>query len=509
MTKRPNIIYIVTDQQRYDSLGCNGNPLARTPNLDALADSSLVFDRCMTPHAVCMPSRASMMTGLYPSGHGVWTNGVATPRADYVPCVDNDSVLRADHPARGPVPSHLPTLADVLAEAGYHTASVGKLHLTPTRSHPDFGYEECTQRWVDDPSWKDWHGPYFGFQEVWMTLNHGERCGGHYGHWLEAHHPDISAAREAARSGPKPTAMRDVYRGALTVESHHSTWIGDQASHVLRRQAREERPTFMWVGFPDPHHPFTPPRELAEAFESVEVPDVCAATVDHKPSAYQFINHKPGSMRVPAEAVRLMRQYTAAMVHLIDLSVQRIIETLKELGQWEDTVILFTSDHGDFLGDFGLGYKFPVADRTLNHVPMLMRVPGVTAARVSDAVSHVDLMATFCDLAGATPPCHHGQSMLHVAAHGRDPDRPVLTQHFGHGNDPRQINFTIHESDHRYTYYPGTGERELYDLSADPCELNNLARGGSGGTVEQRMHGRLLEAIARTYAPYSNRVALW
>ena len=173
--RRPNIVLIVTDQQRYDSLGCTGNRFAVTPSLDALAGEGCLFTRHFTANPVCMPSRATMMTGCYPATHGVVTNGIPLPRRQYVRAdganVERDGV---------PVISQLPTLGDVLGQAGYTTGSIGKLHLTPTQCDPDLGYEESTARWRNDPAMNQWHGPYYGLQEVDMTLGHGERMQGHY-----------------------------------------------------------------------------------------------------------------------------------------------------------------------------------------------------------------------------------------------------------------------------------------------------------------------------------------
>ena len=508
MTQRPNIVLIMTDQQRFDSLGCCGSRFARTPNLDALAADSLNFRRCFTPHAVCMPSRASALSGLYPSAHGVWANGVPLARHDHVAALDDNGMVPASHPARGTYPSHVPLLTDALRDAGYHTASVGKLHLTPTHSHPSLGFAESTARWRENPELADWHGPYCGFDEVHLTLGHRERCGGPYGHWLEKHHPAAVASRDRAASGPK--LRHDLYPGGLPIEAHPTTWIADQAAALIRRQAQSDNPTFLWVGFPDPHHPFTPPAELAREFESIDIDEPCTHECVGKPAAYRHITTGPGSMRVPRQIVRIMRQYTAAMVHLIDRAVGQIVTALKKSGQWDNTVLVFTSDHGDFLGDFGLAYKFPVADRTLNHVPLIVRLPQTPGRAVDAAVSNVDLAPTLCSLANTAMPAPvHGQDLLAVAQHGRSADWPVLIQHYGHGLDPAQVNFSLVNDRWRFTLYPATGDRELYDHRDDPCELRNLAAPDAPTDTEQQLHRALLEAQLRTETRNSARVALW
>jgi len=246
-----NVVLIVTDQQRYDSLGCTGNAFALTPNLDALAetDHACVFDRHFTAAPVCMPSRASTMTGCYPAAHGVWTNGIPLPRDEYATLSDNvrKQVEKSSAlPGSQTLPSHHVTLPDAFADAGYATASVGKLHLTPTESHPDLGFEECNQRWIHDPAMNDWHGPYFGFQHVDLSLNHGVNLRGHYEHWLRTHHPD-TAAKVYGKLGDieRPTPLGDLFAAPIEPDVHPTMWCADRAAKRIDHYARTQQPFFL------------------------------------------------------------------------------------------------------------------------------------------------------------------------------------------------------------------------------------------------------------------------
>jgi arylsulfatase A-like enzyme len=510
---RNNFILIVTDQQRHDSLGCTGNRYAVTPHLDRLAKDrrTLLFQRHIAANSVCMPSRASLLTGLYPGAHGVWYNGVALPRAGYVPTTTPP--IPASHVAGGCCPSHISTLPDLFSENGYHTASVGKIHLTPTGSHPSLGFEESTLRWEQDPGMREWRGPFYGFQNVDLTLGHGEGVGGHYGYWLRENHREAVAAREAARQAPRPfPEVEQLYPGGLTSDVHPTTWIGDRACEYIRGRAGNEQPFFLWVGIPDPHHPFSPPADLASEFETHDTMPVGAGpeTLLARPSAYRHLD----GWKVPAAAVKRIRQYTDAMNHLIDRQVGKIVQTLRETGQWDNTVLIFTSDHGDWLGEHGLAYKFTVGSESLNHVPLLMRVPASVVAdlprqrRIRAATSHTDILPTLCAFSGMIIPENvHGRGLMERGRTGDDESRPVMVTNYC----PRaeHSNFTIYDNRYRLTWFPRTGELELYDHHADPFEVANLAGQAQHGRRVKRMLDRLQQFHCRTNVPVAGRVAMW
>ncbi len=495
LPKAPNVVLILTDQQRYDSLGCNGNAFADTPNLDALAHEACCFDRHVTANTVSMPSRASMISGRYPSSHGVWINGVPLPRRCY-------------SPVQHELASHVPTLADVLKEAGYATGSVGKLHLTPTQCAPSYGYEESRGRWQNDPQMVQWHGPYFGFDHVELTIGHGENIKGHYSHWLRQAHPAMAervAQHGTAAARPFPE-FGQLYRGAHTCETHPTTWVGDRASAYIERHGNGQQPFFLWVGIPDPHHPFTPPEELAAMFESrgyqpSQSKRECLAS---KPKPFaKMIDQRP----VHDEAIGLMRRYTDAMVHLIDRTVGAIIDTLKAQGIWDETVLVFTSDHGDWLGDFGLYTKGPHACMALNHTPLIVHAPGTDLrGRVDAPVSNTDILPTICALTGAKmPEATQGESLLAVSKGERR--LPVMVQ--TGGPRPEATNLTVVDQQYRYTWYTATGERELYDHAADPHENDNLLADGRSHPEAPRLHEMLLDGVARTWSPDCGRICNW
>jgi len=508
MTDRPlNIVFICTDQQRYDSLGCTGNRHARTPRLDALAGESTVFDRHITAHPVCMPSRAAMMTGCYAAAHGVWTNGIPLPHRDHVKLTDSlqAKVDRGDVGGRI-VPSHLPTLPELLVEAGYATAAVGKLHLTPTQSHRDLGFAESQQRWDEDPSMADWHGPYYGFQHVDVTLDHGGIPNGHYRHWLNAHHPEVAAMmRGAGDSANRPCALGDLYAMPCPAELYPTAWVADRACDRIAActEPGREQPFFLWVGIPDPHHPFTPPAETLEQFtDNPTMPAEVEPPTGVTPAA-SWREQRSGKP-LDAGSIEMARRHTDAMVHRIDRAVGRIIDQLKARGVWDRTLLVFTSDHGDYLGDYGLIRKTDRACRVLNHTPLIVRHPDRDPRRVATAVSNTDHLPTLCRVAGVEPPTDiHGEDLFAAIDRGRR--RPVMVQ--SATGRAEATNLSIFDDRYRLTWHPGRQRVELFDHEADPMEWADV--GSEQPSVRDRLLGELRRAFGETVSPRCGRVSTW
>ncbi len=509
MNKKPNIIFIITDQQRYDSLGCTGNPHAVTPHLDALAAESTLCTRFITNSAICSPSRASIFTGLQASTHGVWTNGIALPRAEYTPVTESSQNA---FPGKWVAPT-IRTFADHFKEAGYRTISVGKLHFTPYFSHPDLALEESELYWKMNPEkMAAWDGPYYGFEDVTLSQSHGELIyGGHYGAWLRKNHPEVV---EAVIESRKTRTLEfpehpNLYPSEIPEELHNTTWLGDRACEKIREAKELEKPVMMWVGFPDPHSPYVPPKALAEEFATHDVlpSAVPYACCDDKPEAFQNLMRKRNAHLERPEWNKRIRQYTDALNTMIDKSVGRIVDTLKELGEWDNTILVFTSDHGDFLGDYGMDGKCVPACNSLNHVPFILHAPGQNLPeQIDGAISGVDLFPTLCDLAEIEQPEDlHGESILQVESSGRQ--HPVMVQHFTPKRE--RTNLSVYDDRFRYTFYTATDERELYDHTADPTELANLAADPAYAEEMERLHRALTDELTRTTLPRAGRVAVW
>jgi arylsulfatase A-like enzyme len=500
---KPNILVIHADQQRYDSLGCMGNPYVRTPNLDRLAAEGTLFTRHISSNTICMPSRASLFTGLYPPGHNVWTNGVPLNRREYAD-VNTGVVGEMVRPEP-------PTMADVFAGAGYDTLALGKLHLTPNLAPPAYGFPETWARW-DDGHLNDWHGPYYGFRHVEMTQGHGEQpCHrGHYADWLQTEHPDAyRAVVEDAEGRDLPVpGLRDLYPSPVPGELHNTTWLADRFCDYLDGRSTAGDPFFAFVGFPDPHHPFTPSHDVWALFEDAEVHepfDPAGEGARGTPVAHAGTDVSDLTM----EERRMIIRATYAMVYQIDLAVGRMMEGLQRAGLWENTIVVFTSDHGDFLGDHGRLRKGYTPSDALLHLPFVLRAPGALRSgdlpeRVDTPMSNVDVLPTLTSLAGmAAPDWIHGRDITAVVREGCD---HVALAYCSNG-DPAVTNYTLYDDVYRFTLYPQRDHVELYDHRRDPGEVRNLATSESDrvAAMRRRVEARLLLHRNPTLA----RVSAW
>lgn len=506
-----NLLVLQTDQQRYDSLGCTGNPFAITPNLDAFGRSGTVFSRHIATNPSCMPSRASFATGLTPLAHGVWSGGVSLPREEYHRVDPESRKIFERVFDRGLFPPR-ETLADMLGQRGYQTAALGKLHFTAKLADPSHGFEESTSMWADD-SLADWTGPYYGYQYVQLILGHGEKAcdhnAGHYARWLEREHPDVVAeVRSGAAREARPfPGQKGLYLSRVPAQLHNTSWLADRACDYLEERA-ESQPFFLHVSFPDPHHPYTPPADL---LDELGLPDVPAPAprgdaFHKKPAAVQRaltardFQSKPGVTRTAAQHVALANA-------LVDRAVGRILTALDEAGLAEDTVVLFTSDHGEFLGDYGTLFKQFVAARPLVHVPFLLRAPGHDLARLADVpMSNADVVPTMLGLLGEPIPT--GLQGVDLLTADTEQHTPMVVNYAARDEE---TSFSVFDRDHRYTFFPRTGDEELYDHRADPFELDNLAFEPSADAHERcvELRRRTLELHARYDVPSHGRIAAW
>jgi arylsulfatase A-like enzyme len=500
MPDRPNVLILHADQQRYDSLGCTGNPHARTPNLDRLAAEGTVFTRHISSNTICMPSRASLFTGLYPPGHNVWTNGVPLNRRTYAR-VDTQRVGEKVRPEP-------PTLADVFAAAGYDTVALGKLHLTPNLAPPAYGFPETWARW-EGGALDDWHGPYYGFRHVELTQGHGEQpCHrGHYAAWLQREHPEVyRAVAEGREQHPRPIpALGDLYPSPVPAELHNTTWLADRFRAYLDARPAD-RPFFAFIGFPDPHHPFTPSFDVVQDFLGAPVRDPVDPTGELAGDA-PLLDAGTDISGLTPEQRRMILRYTYAMVHQIDRAVGRVVEGLQAAGVWDDTVVIFTSDHGDFLGDHGRLRKGYTPCDPLLHLPFILRAgrraPDLPA-RVAAPMSNVDVLPTLAALAGITPPAWcHGRDIAEVVRSGAE-HRALA---YCANGLPAVTNYTLYDAHHRFSLYPHTGYMELYDHREDPGECHNRAAERPDRVARMR---RVIEAsLLQHRTPILARVSAW
>lgn len=473
-SRRPNLLIITSDQHRGDCFGFEGRAV-RTPQLDRLASQGTRFASCITPNVVCQPARASMLTGLYPMTHGVSDNGIDLPQ---------------DRASQG--------FAATLSAAGYRTAFIGKAHFSTYHTFAPTGSPECVASSADFPD--DWHGPYMGFDHVeLMLIGHNywdpepPPRGLHYERWYHRDGQGELRNRLYRERRPPLTCAPQTFHSGLPLAWHNTTWVSERTQDYLRAAAASDQPFCLWASFPDPHHPFDAPEPWGHlhALDEVDLPRHRCRDFERRPWWHRASVETPPQLpehlrRIREEYSRMpeldetqLREVIAnyyGMISFIDQEVGRILDTLASAGLDQDTLVIFTSDHGEWLGDHGLMLKGPMMYDGLLRVGMLLRGPGVPAGRVvRDPVSTLDLMPTLLDAAqvSAARPLH-GRSLLPLAAgHGsRDFAFNEWDLRAGRCGVALRLR-TVRTATHRLTVDEYSGAGELYDLREDPDEMNN------------------------------------
>lgn len=474
---------------RYDALSVTGNRVAHTGNIDGIAARGTTFHRHFTPNQICSPSRATMATGLYPRHHGLWRNGVA-------------------------LDERLPNLWKALSRIGYRTRGVGKLHFQPLLAPAERDMPESLAYWTR-PGSEDWRGPYFGFDSVDLVMGEANEStrAGHYAAWLKRNHPEVVDLYEPAASlDSRARDLNEVWKSAVPSELHYTNWIADRAIDFIERQSMDSEPFGLFVSFPDPHHPFAPPRPYCDLFrpEQMPRPIVRVGELERMP-AYLGEGDDPAKVpyiangEQPREQGFLLRTddiseetlavaiaHTHGMIKMIDDAVGRLLAALAEAGLLDDTYVLFTADHGELLGDHGLLRKGPPPYRQLLQVPLVISGPGIRAGTNIDALtSHLDLFATIASLLGLPAPTTDGVDLKPLIDGRAKMVRDFLFAEYHPRRDACLYNQSVISREWRFTRYPNQPQwGELFDLSADPWEHWNLF-----GEKEFAVQARALNAV--------------
>ncbi len=447
-----NILCLVTDQHHPDHLGCAGNPDLKTPNIDKLADEGLMFTKSYTANPVCGPNRACMFTGQYPKSHGLRENGNSLPP---------DSV----------------TLPKVLAAAGYQTFSSGKLHLAPfgieaDRDVPDYEKCESTEYWNRDGT-APMPLPYHGLQEVFYVGGHGHYNFGHHRRELEEKHPGMwkGYTREEARESNY--VAEEVFCASVPEQLHYNSAIADKTIEFLKKRD-EDKPFFIWCSFPDPHHPFSPPAPWFDMYD----PEAIA----FEPAPDEGDEIFPGKLRqfrkrhMPEPgALREVVAKTYGMISMVDHNIGRVVSELEDRGLKEDTVIVFLSDHGDYMGDHGMLRKALIPYDGEWRVPTVWRIPGRKNRGKTEALhSTVDLMPTLLDLAGVDIPAEvQGVSQKPVLTGEKKTVRTAAYAEFDDASSDERVRF-IRSGKWMLAYFFNCEFGMMYDMDKDPNQQVNL-----------------------------------
>ncbi|TVR11639.1 MAG: sulfatase [Planctomycetota bacterium] len=483
---RPNILFIMADQMRFDCLGLE-NPHIKTPNLDRLAQRGLLMRHAYAPTPVCLPCRASMITGQYPSTHGA---------------MHNMSALPEDHEI---------SLGEVFSRAGYRTHFVGKSHLAPCHGDP---LSKETYPFIHNRQWwSAFKGPWYGYEHADLAIGHtveDHAHGMHYGAWLAEQGVDIE--RYFGNHEYTDYGVWD-----LPLEYHNSVWTADRAIAGIDAAVAEGQSFLSWVNFQDPHNPCLVPEPYASMYDPQAIPRFgykpgepdCFAD---KPPHYRDITDQPGAYAAKPSDPDLQAagnvchldwdqdkiQANAAcyygMVTLLDEQVGRILDHLEAQGLADDTLIVFTADHGDLLGDHGLWFKSLVAYDESIRVPMIVSWPRRMAGnRRSDAlINLVDLFPSFCHAAGIPIP-HQCEGVSQLPTWIDDqPSRDICVveerPHTG-----KWLMRVVMDGTWKMAYYPHRDYGELYHHRDDPDHIHNLWHDPDYREVRERLQRALLD----------------
>lgn len=485
MKKRPNYIIFITDQQRADWLGCYGHPVVQTPNIDVIAGRGTRFTNFHVASPVCMPNRASLLTGRYPSVHGLRTNGCLLPE-------------RAN------------TFVDVLADAGYRTASIGKSHLqpfldqeAPSQNRPETGaiseawkpeqgdYTQEQSEHFDSSERYAFKTPYYGYQHVDMVTGHGDHCGGHYRQWFRKNAPNWQDLINPKNELPHSYRCPQAYRTPVPPELYPTFYIRDRAVDFLLG-ADDEAPFFLFISFPDPHHPFNPPGKYWDMYspDLFDLPLPFEAHQNPTPPMRHLHNEwinsdASGGLSTSAfmtneREIREAMALTAGMISMIDDAVGSIMEALETSGRDDNTVVCFTSDHGDYLGDYNMLLKGALPLRSITRVPFIWSDPAARSGNVcEDLASTIDISATVLERSDLKPYMGiQGRSFLNgIYGHGLGRDELLIEYNDALPRmgfeDAARVRALV-TNQYRLTIYKDQDWGELYDLSSDPAETQNL-----------------------------------
>ncbi len=514
---QPNFLLFITDQHRFDYLSCSGHPVLRTPHIDSIAARGTRFENFYVATPVCMPNRSTLMTGRMPSVHGARGNGL-------------------------PLPLSSNTFVDVLRAGGYATALVGKSHLQnftgfpPIQKRPparegdrllDAEFAEARKPVSDDGPYDQefparWSSgqdfamrlPFYGFEHVDLCTGHSDQVGGHYYVWLKSRRPDADALRDPKNQLAHDYVCPQAIRTAIPEELYPTSYIAERACAWLDGYARAQRsdPFFLMVSFPDPHHPFTPPGHywsmyrpddmtLPPSFERGNRPlarSVAWALAQRENGKADTKSQTPFAIneREAREAMAL----SCGMIAMIDDAIGRVLHVLAASRMNSDTIVIFTTDHGDYLGDHRLLLKGPAHYEGITHVPFIWAEPGARPARRSNVLGGtLDIAPTILDRARIQPYNGiQGMSLLPAVnggtlAGGRDSmviedDQQRATLGF---TSPPRLRSLI-TARYRMTIADGDPYGELYDRAHDPHEMDNLF----DDPAFRALRGELMERLA-------------
>lgn len=441
MSRTPNLLVLMTDQHRTDTLGCYGSSVCRTPAIDGLAARGVRFSSAFTPTAICTPARATLVTGVLPFRHGLLANH------------ERNVGYREELDGRYPSFGHL------LRAGGYQVGHVGKWHIGARTGPAEHGFDG-----LDYPGWGNpvRHPDYLAYLNARGLPEHRL-------------HSEVRSVFPNGEPGNLLAGVLD-----QPIEATFEYFLAERTIERLRTYAntyhREGHPFFLACNWFGPHLPYCIPEEYYHRYDpaSVALPASMSETFVAKPAVQRHYSEHWGFDRISIDEWRRLTAAYWGYVSLIDDQVARVMDALDELGLTDDTMVAFTADHGEFTGSHRLHDKGPAMYDDIYRIPLVMAVPWLASGKVVDRfVTLTDLTATLVDLAGVPIPDHYdGASLVPLLAGSLGvPWRESVVAEF-HGHHFPYPQRMIRTRTHKLVINPAD-RNELYDLEADPDELLN------------------------------------
>ncbi|MEH7014721.1 sulfatase-like hydrolase/transferase [Neobacillus niacini] len=466
---RPNILLITSDQQHWNTIGAWNDEIS-TPNLDRLVQEGTTFSRAYCPNPTCTPSRSSIITGMYPSQHGAWSLGT-----------------KLDEEVR--------TIGDELKDGGYQTALIGKAHFQPLKSTDEYSSLESYPILQDLEFWRNFNGPFYGFDHVELARNHTNEAhvGQHYALWMEEKGCENWRDYYLPPTGTMDRSIQ--YKWAIPEDYHYNAWIAERSNAALENYTDRNENFFLWASFFDPHPPYLVPEPWDTMYdpEKLTVPKVVPGEHDHNPPHFQMTQEKNpdfsgyveegignigfySHVNISKKEARHNMAVYYGMISMMDKYIGKILDKLDELGLAENTIVVFTTDHGHFFGQHGLHDKGGFHYEDLLKLPFIVRYPGrVPTGQICHSMqSLVDLAPTFLSFSEIPIPRKMtGMDQKEVWLGQKEKVRDHVICEYR--NQPTKVHQkTFIGERYKITLYFNETHGELFDLQEDPQEIRNL-----------------------------------
>lgn len=465
---RKNILLITSDQQHWFTMGFQNSEI-KTPNLDRLAAMGTVYNRAYTVNPTCTPTRASIITGTYPSQHGAYSLGTKLQESEL-------------------------TVGEVFSKNGYKTALIGKAHFQQLLDTPEYPSLESNPKQQDLDFWRSFKGPFYGFDHVELARNHTDEfhAGQHYAIWMEEKGFDKWRDCFQPPSGNTPAQK---WTWNIPEEYHYDTWIAERTNALLSEYVSNGDNFFIWASFLDPHPSYLAPQPWDTMYDpdKLTVPSLVEGEHRSNPVHFQMTQQeKPDFSDWEEEEGHWMHGFHShlqdkktlakdiaiyyGMISLMDKYIGKILDHLDDLGITENTLVVFTTDHGHFYGHHGLIAKGPFHYEDMIKIPFIVKMPGtVPEGKESDAFqSVVDLAPSFLSIAGLDIPRNMtGVNQQDVWFGKSDNARDHIIVENRHQPTTIHVKTYVDER-YKITVYYNQDYGELFDLQDDPGEINNL-----------------------------------